>query len=113
MHNHCSLKNSPIFILLILTGALSTGQPATAAQSTGDAAPHNANPHKSTAKEEKPDIRKLTQHFTNTNNDTSPWMFVPKDNIRSMSTAEHPGYLTIWHGDRGEDIKGLLKDPIK
>jgi hypothetical protein len=112
MLNPCFLKKSPIFILLIFTVVLSVGQ-SIAAQSSNDADPHPAKGQKNTKEDEKPDIRKLTQHFTNTSNDVSPWMFVPKDNIRSMSTAEHPGYLTIWHGDKGEDIKGMLKNPIK
>jgi hypothetical protein len=64
-------------------------------------------------KTSKPDIRKLSQHFISENEDTSPWIFVPKHNIRSLSTTEHPGYATIWHGDKDEDVKGLLKNPIR
>ena len=40
-------------------------------------------------------------------------MFLPKENIKDLSTAEHPGMLTIWPGERGQDIKGILKDPIR
>jgi len=58
------------------------------------------------------DIRKLSQHFTDANG-TSPWMFVPQDNIKSLSLTEHPGYVTIWEAGKGQDVKGILKDPIK
>src|SRR6266568_5287441 len=59
------------------------------------------------------DIRKLTQHFTGESEDISPWIFTPSGNIRSVSTSEHPGFVTVWHGDKGRDVKGLLNDPIK
>ena len=59
------------------------------------------------------DIRRLTQHFTGETEDISPWVFVPQENIRSLSTSEHPGFVTVWHGDKGKDIKGILKDPIR
>jgi hypothetical protein len=58
-------------------------------------------------------IRDLSQHFTSPHGDTSPWTFVPSNNIRRMDTSEHPGLLTIWEAGRGEDIKGILKDPIR
>ncbi len=59
------------------------------------------------------DIRRLSQHFIERGGDLSPWMFLPKENIKDLSTAEHPGMLTIWPGERGQDIKGILKDPIR
>src|SRR5437762_3235042 len=58
------------------------------------------------------DIRKLSQNFTDPK-DISPWMFVPQDNIKSLSTTEHPGYVTIWEAGKGKDVKGLLPNPIK
>ena len=58
------------------------------------------------------DIRKLSQHFGDPK-DISPWMFVPQDNIKSDSLTEHPGFVTIMHGEEGKDIKGILKDPIR
>src|SRR5687767_3042833 len=58
------------------------------------------------------DIRKLSQHFTDSNS-YSPWMFYPEDNITSLSSKERPGYVTIRHAGKGEDIKAILKDPIK
>jgi len=58
------------------------------------------------------DIRKLGQHFTGPQDD-SPWMFLPKDNIISANTTEHPGLMTLWENGKGEDIKGILKDPIR
>jgi len=59
------------------------------------------------------DIRQLSQHFLDPNGDVSPWMFLPRENIKSLSTAEHPGMLTIWEAGRGQDVKGLLKHPIR
>jgi hypothetical protein len=58
------------------------------------------------------DIRTLSQDFISSHG-ISPWMFFPKDNIKKIDTTEHPGYLTIWEAGRGEDIKGVLKDPIR
>ena len=57
------------------------------------------------------DIRKLSQHFTDPKGLT-PWIFVPQDNIKSVSATEHPGFVTIWEAGKGKDIKGILKDPI-
>lgn len=59
------------------------------------------------------DIRKLSQHFIDPGGDISPWMVVPKENVKSYSTDEHTGMLTIWPGEQGKDIKGILQDPIK
>jgi hypothetical protein len=59
------------------------------------------------------DISALDQHFDQPGKDPSPWMFVPAENIKDFSTAEHPGLATIFEAGRGSDIKGLLKQPIK
>lgn len=59
------------------------------------------------------DIRKLSHHFIPPGSDISPWMFIPKDNIKSLSTDDHAGMLTIKASDLGKDIKGVLKDPIR
>ena len=59
------------------------------------------------------DIRTLSQHFLDQNGKTAPWTFVPAENIASLSTAEHPGVVTIWEAGRGKDIKGLLEKPIR
>ena len=59
------------------------------------------------------DIRTLTQHFNRSGGDISPWMFIPSENVKEISTAEHPGLLTIWQAGKGQDIKGILKGPIK
>jgi hypothetical protein len=61
----------------------------------------------------KPDIRKLSQHFLETNGRTAPWIFIPKDNIKSISTSENPGFVTIWEAGKGKDIKGILDQPIR
>jgi hypothetical protein len=58
-------------------------------------------------------IKEFSQHFNVPNGDISPWVFVPQDNIKEMSTSEHPGLLTIWLGGRGKDIKGITREPIK
>lgn len=58
-------------------------------------------------------IKKLSQHFDDPNGDISPWMFVPKDNIKEFSTARHPGLATIYEAGRCKDIKGILKEPIR
>jgi len=59
------------------------------------------------------DIRELSQHFNEPGADISPWMFIPEDNVKEMSTAEHPGLMAIWQAGKGKDIKGILKDPIR
>jgi hypothetical protein len=59
------------------------------------------------------DIRRLSQHFIDPTGELSPWMFLPSENIKSLSTAEHPGMVTIWEAGRGQDVKGLLKEPIR
>jgi hypothetical protein len=59
------------------------------------------------------DIRKLSQHFVDPKAGTAPWMFVPEQNLDSLSTAEHPGVVTIWEGGKGQDIKGILDQPIR
>lgn len=58
------------------------------------------------------DIRKLSQHFTDPK-DFTPWIFVPGDNIQSVSATQHPGFATIWEAGQGKDIRGILKDPLK
>jgi hypothetical protein len=59
-----------------------------------------------------PDIRKLSQHFKEPNDNTAPWRFVPQENIKSLTTATHPGYVTIQDAGKGTDIKGILEKPI-
>jgi len=59
-----------------------------------------------------PDIRKLSQDFTSPTNDLSPWIFFPQSNIESLSSSEHRGLLTLRDAGRGQDIKGVPKDPI-
>jgi hypothetical protein len=51
------------------------------------------------------DIRKLSQHFVDPKAPTAPWIFVPDQNIASLSTSEHPGVVTIWEEGKGHDIK--------
>jgi hypothetical protein len=58
------------------------------------------------------DIRKLSQDFTQTSGDIDPWIFYPQSNIQSLSTSDHRGLLTIRDAGKGQDIKGVLKDPI-
>jgi hypothetical protein len=58
------------------------------------------------------DIRSLTQHFNQPGAGIEPWMFVPRSNIAELSTAEHPGTVTIRQAGKGVDIKGILQKPI-
>jgi hypothetical protein len=58
------------------------------------------------------DIRELNQHFNRPGADLSPWMFVPQENIKELSTAHSPGLATVWPAGKGKDIKGILKEPI-
>jgi len=59
------------------------------------------------------DIRELSQHFITPGDDVSPWVFYPQENIKDLSTDEHPGFATIWHREEGKDIKGVPEDPIR
>ena len=59
------------------------------------------------------DIRALSQHFLDAGGKTAPWIFVPQENLASLSTSEHPGVVTIWEAGRGKDIKGILEKPIR
>ena len=58
-------------------------------------------------------INDLSEHFNEPDGDISPWMFIPGSNIREMSTREHPGMMTIWEAGNGQDIKGILREPIR
>ena len=71
--------------------------------------PVSANPK---AGDSEPDIRQLSQHFTDPQN-MEPWIFIPDDNIREISTAENPGYITLREAGNGKDIKGILQEPIR
>src|ERR1051326_5903616 len=90
------------------------GPPATVGTAKDSAAAPKASVKSSdTGKGPARDIRKLTQHFISEREDTSPWIFTPRENVKSVSTSEHPGFVTIWHGDKGQDVKGLLAHPIR
>lgn len=58
------------------------------------------------------DITALNQHFNEPGQSIAPWTFVPRQNIKELSTAEHPGLATIYEAGHGQDIKGLLDTPI-
>src|SRR5579871_2805094 len=59
------------------------------------------------------DIGALDQHFNEPGKDIAPWTFVPEGNIKEFSTEEHPGLATVYEAGHGQDIKGILKDPIR
>ena len=59
------------------------------------------------------DIRELSQHFTDPGGNIAPWRFVPENNAKEISTAEHPGLATIWEAGKGQDVKGVLAEPIR
>ena len=61
---------------------------------------------------EDKDIRKLSQHFIEPNEEISPWIFYPEDNIETLTTTDHRGILKILAGEKREDIKGVLEEPI-
>ena len=58
-------------------------------------------------------ISALDQHFNAPGGSIGSWMFVPQTNIKSFSTDEHPGLATIYEAGKGQDFKGILRDPIK
>lgn len=58
------------------------------------------------------DIRSLSEHFNEPGGDISPWMFIPKDNVKEVSTKNVPGLVTVWQNGTGKNIKGILKNPI-
>jgi hypothetical protein len=58
------------------------------------------------------EISALNQHFDEPGKSISPWMFVPKENIKDFSTEEHPGLAMIREAGHGHDVKGLLEKPI-
>jgi hypothetical protein len=58
-------------------------------------------------------ISKLNQHFNDPTRDTAPWTFIPASNLKSASTAEHPGLVTIYEAGQGRDLRGVLPAPIK
>lgn len=64
------------------------------------------------ASKKRPDIRKLSQHFVDAKS-SEPWHFEPKSNIEEVSLSEHRGLVTIRESGKGQDIKGLLKSPIR
>jgi hypothetical protein len=57
-------------------------------------------------------VASLSQHFIDPSGSISPWMFIPQENIKSISTTEHLGFVTIREAGQGKGIKGVLKDPI-
>ncbi len=57
-------------------------------------------------------IDRLNQHFNEPGGDISPWRFVPKENIKELSTEYHPGLATIYEAGNGSDVKALLDKPI-
>jgi len=59
------------------------------------------------------DIRDLSQHFIKPNDNISPWIFFPENNVKILNTIDHPGLLTIEGAGKAEDIKGILKNPIR
>jgi hypothetical protein len=58
-------------------------------------------------------ISELNQHFNEPDKEIAPWIFVPSSNVKSFSTSEHPGLATLYEAGKGQDVKGLLKSPIK
>jgi hypothetical protein len=105
------------FFLLLLFSAEGTHRPARARAQPPDARQEPAAAEVPSASpapaRRRSGIRALSQHFNEPDGDISPWMFVPKENIRLFSTSRHPGLATIYEAGAGQDIKGILKQPIK
>ena len=40
-------------------------------------------------------------------------MLVPESNVKEASTSESPGLLTVWEAGKGQDVRGILKEPIR
>ena len=60
------------------------------------------------------DISSLDQHFNLPGQARShPGSSCRQSNVKEFSTEEHPGLATIYEAGRGQDIKGILKDPIR
>lgn len=58
-------------------------------------------------------ISELSQHFNEPDGRLDPWIFVPEENIKKITTTEHPGMVKILQAGKGQNIKGLLKEPIR
>ena len=58
-------------------------------------------------------LSEFSQHFNEPGGDLSPWMFIPGDNIKKISNTEHPGMVTLWENGKGQNIKGILQEPIR
>jgi hypothetical protein len=71
------------------------------------------NLHAADSAAAKGEISALDQHFNEPGKEIAPWMFVPTKNIKDLSTTEHPGLATIYEAGAGQDIKGILRDPIR
>ncbi len=56
------------------------------------------------------DIRQFSTHF-DTPGSLDPYQFQASPEA-FISTAEHPGLLTIYHSGKDEEIKGILNEPI-
>ena len=102
-------------LLLLLAWFFSVSHGQVSADSAADqASPRPAGANSiSPSRSSRPSIRQLTQHFNDPAGDFSPWNFLPAENIKQLSTSEHPGLLTLCEAGRGADIKGLLTSPIK
>lgn len=64
-------------------------------------------------RENRPDIRRLSQHFIAPGDETAPWQFLPKENIARLSTTDHRGVVTLVEAGKGKDVKGVLAAPIR
>jgi hypothetical protein len=97
------------FILGTLYQPRSPSQPGAA----GMAAEAEPPPPHPAGKVAAKGVQRLSQHFNDPGGDIAPWLFVPRENIKEFSTARHPGLATIYEAGAGQDIKGILKDPIR
>jgi hypothetical protein len=118
-------RGSIAILIVVLLGMLASCNARPAATSAvthddvsvgpgpGEQPPADDGPRPTEARPAGPsDIRRLTQHFNQPGGGIEPWLFVPESNVAEVSTAEHPGTATIRQAGRGQDIKGILREPI-
>jgi hypothetical protein len=106
----------PLTYLALTIGLLATIQFGLTPSASETDTPPTARPPQTVAKRAPfapNDIRRFSQHFLEANGDTAPWLFLPKENIKSINTSEAPGLVTIRETGKGQDIKGILKEPVR
>ncbi|MBS0265986.1 MAG: hypothetical protein JSS02_28905 [Planctomycetes bacterium] len=58
------------------------------------------------------DLSRLTQHFNDPRASYEPWQFGPASNLATLDLRKTPGALTLKLAGKGQDVKGLLPQPL-